>query len=135
MPVQEAAKNPTPSNLTTPTTPGGGSIDMTNERDRGLVRQAIKNWPRRWRKLSPEFLDKMVDDLEWARQQAMSNPATEDDPLNGAKVILSVVKTVAMMEGQHQIDDHKQDTNDRLDAGKNTANVGHTIKVEFDNAG
>jgi len=100
---------------------------MTNERDRGLVREATKRWPRRWRGLTAEFKDQVVEDLKTAREMALKTPATVSDPLNGAKVLISIAKTAAMMEGQHQADDLAQDKNDRLDTGKSTDN--QTVRV------
>lgn len=85
--------------------PSGGaatSLDMTSERDRGLVRQAIKNWPRRWAGLDKEKRARLVESLMVADEAAR----TIDDPAEKAKAIASIVRTGVMMEGQHQADQH-----------------------------
>ena len=108
----------------------GTSLDLTTEKDRGLVRTAMKSWPKRWRGLTAEFKDKIIEDLETVRKRATEFPETMSDPLNGAKVLLSVAKTAAMMEAQHQSDEHLEDKNSRLDAGQSTENQKITVVHE-----
>lgn len=95
------ADNGTPS---APIPPGGAplSLDMADERDRGLVRQAIKSWPRRWRNLDAAKRAQLVESLMLADEAARSI----DDPVEKAKAIASIVRTGVMMEGQHQADQH-----------------------------
>lgn len=97
----QAADTPTPS--------GGASsgLDLTNPRDQGLARQAMKNWPKRWRGLTPEFKDRCAKQLQIAIDEAdalaMTGPEGVSD---AAKIRLSAVKTAAMMEAQNQSDEH-----------------------------
>lgn len=107
------------------TPPVGGAIDVTTLKDQGLVRRAMKEWPRRWRGLSDSFKERCVRDLEWAAEQARM----ASDPLEGAKVLASVTKTVVAMEAQQQADDHLADKNARLDAGKPTEITGISIRT------
>lgn len=79
------------------------AIDATTERDRGLLRKAMRDWPRRWRGLTPELKDRFTDDLKLASEAARA--ATESNPLEAAKVLASVTRTGAMMEAQQQTDD------------------------------
>jgi len=108
--------------------PGGAkssSIDATNEKDRGLIRQAMKNWPKRWGGLDAEFKAQIVEDLKVASASAK----TLDDPQAAAQILVSVAKTAVAMEGQQQADDHLADKNERLDAGLLTENCAGQIFV------
>jgi hypothetical protein len=97
----------------------GGAIDATNPKDQALIRNAIKEWPKRWRGLTDSFKERCVRDMEWAAEQARLAP----DPLEGAKVLTSIAKTVVAMEGQQQADDHLADKNSRLDSGLATERI------------
>lgn len=89
-----------------------GSLDLAKERDRGLLRQSIK---RRWPGLDDEKKAKAITALDTALDQAQA--AADYDAVNG------IVRTLAMIEGQHQADDHLADKNARLDGGKLTEAV------------
>lgn len=93
---------------------GQASIDATSEADRALVRQAITRWPKRWAGLDDTFKRQVVKDLSMASDHAR----TLDDPQATAQILVSVAKTAVMMEGQHLADEHRQDANEREDAGK-----------------
>lgn len=85
---------------------------MANERDRGLLRQSIK---RRWPGFDDAKKAKAVEALDAALDAARN--AADYDAVNG------IVKTMTVIEAQHQSDDHLADKNDRLDTGKLTEAV------------
>ena len=102
------------------------TLDLTDEKDRGMVREAMKRWPRRWRGLTEAVKEEMAASLRAANSVAIEL-AQSNDPtvrLDAAKTITSVVRTAVAMEGQNQADDHLEAKNERLDAGKATENVG-----------
>lgn len=103
----------------TPAPSGGGasSLDLSNIKDQGLARQAMKNWPKRWAGLDPAFKERCKKQLEVAIDEADSIALAGPEGIaEAAKIRLSVVKTAVMMEGQNQKDDHAE-------AGVAAANV------------
>ncbi len=118
--------------LTTPNAPGGvgnsfGSIIPETEKDRGLMREAMKRWPKRWRGLNEKTKDEMAESLRRANEAAALALTECQDPAQVVSItgaIASIVRTAVMMEGQNQTDDWNQDKNERLDAGKATERVG-----------
>ena len=117
---------------------GGGvrapALDMTTEKDRGMVRMAANRWPKRWRGLTPEFKDRLCEDLLLAANIARRvGESTVDDEvaLKAANALASVVKTGYSMEAQIQADEHLQDKNERLDAGKLTESVGAQTPIKY----
>lgn len=90
----------------TPPAPGGAdsALDLTTEKDRGLVRTATKRWPARWRGLSPEFKDKCVEQLN----KAMEEVGQVQDLEKRVSLRASLTKTATLMVGQEQKDDHKE---------------------------
>jgi len=96
---------------TAPIPPGGApsGLDLTNVRDQGLARQAIKNWPKRWKGLTEEFKDRCAKQLQIAIDEADSLAMAGPEGIaEAAKIRLSAVKTAAMMEAQNQKDDHAE---------------------------
>lgn len=92
-----------------PITSGGAAsaLDLTNPKDQGLARQAMKNWPKRWRGLTEEFKDRCAKQLQIAIDEADSLALAGPEGIaEAAKIRLSAVKTAAMMEGQNQSDEH-----------------------------
>lgn len=114
-----------PASPQIPTGQGQSSIDATQETDRAMIRHAVRNWPRRWAGLDDEFKRQVVKDLGMASDHARTLP----DPIAAAQILVSVAKTAAMMEGQHQADEHLADKNARLDAGKLTENIAGQVFV------
>jgi hypothetical protein len=118
-----------------PAIPPGGAetaIDLASERDRGLVRQAMKNWPKRWAGLDAvkkaTFTKQLADAGDAAANLLQASDA--DLALKAAATVASIVRTAAMMEGQNQADEHVEDKNSRLDQGKVTERVeGVVFKV------
>lgn len=91
----------------TPIPSGGGGIDLTDPKDQALARQAMKNWPKRWRGLTAEFKERCTKQLQIAIDEADSLAMTGPEGVaDAAKIRLSAVKTAVMMEGQNQSDDH-----------------------------
>jgi hypothetical protein len=95
-----------------------GALDMANEKDRALVRQATRQ---RARWIVPES---KRQDLKAKLDRAL-------DLAEGAgdyEGVFSGVKTYLGMAAQDQADDHIEEKNARLDEGKATENVGHTLR-------
>lgn len=92
---------------TTPIPSGGEptALDMGNERDRGALRQAIKNWPKRFRGITDARKDRWLNDLDEARDKARG-VVMDIDPVEGVKAIVSIVKTELAMELANQKDEH-----------------------------
>ena len=117
-----------------PSAQGGAkfnAIDPTDPKDQALVRQAVKRWPKRWRGLDDAKKDKFVEGLEEAHDTAraiMKGAIDAKDQLNAAGLVLSAVKTAAIIEAQNQADEHLEDKNARLDAGALTDRVETPIK-------
>lgn len=106
------------------------AIDGTNERDRALVRTAIKRWPKRWRGLGDEQKEGFVSDLVAARQKAREVMDNSHDPeaiIGAVEAINSCARTAVLMEGQVQADEHLEEKNSRLDNGQETESVGVRI--------
>ncbi len=102
---------------------GAQSLDVMSEKDRALIRQASKNWPRRWRGLSDATKDQFAEALVQANKRmcdAMSNAESLGEAVQAASSIASIVRTAVMMEGQNQTDYWNNDKNERLDSGKAT---------------
>jgi hypothetical protein len=117
-----------------PSASGGAqfnAIDPADPKDQALVRQAVKRWPKRWRGLDDAKKDKFVAGLEEAHDTAreiMRGAVDPKDQLDAAGLVLSAVKTAAIIEGQNQADEHLEEKNARLDAGQATERVDTPIK-------
>jgi hypothetical protein len=117
-----------------PSAQGGAkfnALDPADPKDQALVRSAMKRWPKRWRGLDDAKKDKFVQGLEEAHdtaQEIMHGSVDNKDRLDAAGLVLSAIKTAAMIEAQNQSDEHLQDKNDRLDAGAVTDRVETPIK-------
>lgn len=82
----------------------------------GLIKRALaQRWP-----IKPSLKEKL---LERAREWLESG-------LLSAKEQASWAKVIVMAEAQNQQDEQKQEEYDRLDAGKLTANQGHTLILD-----
>jgi len=99
------------------------ALDMTSERDRGLVRQSLKGRPRRWAGVTDEVKLAVVMGLQKALNAATVHIENGVDVLDAAKVVASVGKTFEALEGQCQKDEHRAEDHDRLDKGKLTGAV------------
>lgn len=98
----------------TPDRGGARSIDLADEKDRGLVRRLITRNPR-W-KLPEADKDEYMTTLREAGRVARAHLSDPDSSLDAAKTASSIVKTAAMIEGQNQKDEHedRQDERERL---------------------
>ena len=113
----------------------GLSLDMSSEKDRGLVRSTIRNRPKRWRGLDDSLKDELLGGLREANRVARAHLTDPDKSLEAAKVVGQLVKTGAVMEAQHQADEHLEDKNERLDSGKATENFGVKYIKGVDDSG
>jgi hypothetical protein len=98
---------------------------MSNPDDQGLVRKAMRRWPKRWRGLTDEFKDELAGSLRLANEVA-ARGLTSDDPELALKAVAAVtgaVRTGIAMEAQVQADEHLAAKEERLDAGDPTENV------------
>ncbi len=112
-----------PDALNTPSHSGGEScaVDATNEKDRGAIRNAVKQWPKRFAAITPERKAKWVAQLEEAGDVAsdlMRNAEETPVRLKAADTVNSVVRTAGMLEGLNQADEHLAEKHAREDAGK-----------------
>ncbi len=98
----------------------GCALDMTNERDRGLVRQALKARPRRWAGVTDEVKAAVVAGLQKAMHTATVHIDNGVDALDAAKVMASVAKTFEALEAQCQKDEHRAEDHARIDGGQAT---------------
>lgn len=115
----------------TPIIAGGAgkfsSIDPMNPKDVALVRDQIKEHPRRWRGLTDSIKDSFVAGLVEAAdamRAGLKKSETIEDSARAATVLASIGRTAAVMEGQVQDDFWRVDQNARLDSGKLTERVG-----------
>lgn len=105
---------------------GKPSLDMANPKDRAMLHEAIRRWPKRWRGLTDEFKDELAASLRMANETA-KELASKGDPetaLEAIKMIPNIVRVGVAMEGQNQADEHLAEKNERIDTGKATENVG-----------
>lgn len=104
------------------------SLNMTDEHDRGTLRRKIDDGQkrRRWDGVTDEFKAQAIQALKAALY--MATTAKDHRGINGC------VKTLALIEGQNQKDDHFEAGGGRGDV---TVNVqqNQTIVVEHDRAG
>lgn len=98
----------------------GSALDMSNERDRGLVRKSLANRPKRWAGVTDEVKAAVVAGLSKAMHTATVHIDNGVDPLDAAKVMASVAKTFEALEAQCQKDEHRADDMARLDNGQAT---------------
>lgn len=99
------------------------ALDLTNEKDRGALRQALTWWPGRWSKMDQARRDRIVDELF----RAVDEVEAIDDPVVRVAARASLVKTAVMIEGQTQKDQHK--AIDKLAADKHQHNVSGGVIV------
>jgi hypothetical protein len=115
---------------------GDGAVDATREKDRALIRQSLRKWPRQWSGIDDAKKQKWMEQLEYAGDVARSvaGEAIEvGSKLDAAKVIVSAAKTFVSMVGQNQADEHLQ-TKIENPAEVNV-NVSEVRRVVIDVAG
>ena len=109
--------------------PSGGAVlrglDPTNPKDLALIRQTIKNRPRRWAGVTPEVKATILELLNKGVVKAgdMLDNQNIEIQSEGIKHINSAAKTLVMMEGQCQADEHLDEKHARLDNGQATEAV------------
>lgn len=104
-----------------------GSLDLSKEKDRDLLRRSLNPDPRTkggvWPGLDEKFRAKAVECLGEAMDMARRGDSVRDRD--------SVVRTTALLMGQQLEVDAQEDKNRRLDEGKSTENQG--IQVTYVN--
>ena len=101
----------------------GSSLDLTDERDRGLIRSTITRRPRRWAGVTDQIKAEVVAGLGKALGAAVKHIENGVDVLDAAKVVASVGKTFEALESQCQKDEHRDEDNARIDSGKATGAI------------
>ena len=101
----------------------GSALDMSNERDRGLVRRSLANRPKRWAGVTDEVKAAVVAGLSKALHTATVHIDNGVDPLDAAKVVASVGRTFEALEAQCQKDEHRAEDHERIDTGKATGAI------------
>jgi len=100
------------------------ALDMTVEKDRGLVRRAQRDWSGRWKGVDDALKDAIVDGLKTAL--AESDDIDEIDKRVSARV--SIAKTVVAMVGQIQADEHLAHKTDTDGSEKHKVEVVYVNK-------
>lgn len=118
----------------------GTSLDMASEKDRALIRTAMKRWPKRWRGLTDAHKDSFANGLVVANEAAVkmiADPTHDPDlRLKAISAAASCARTAVMMEGQNQADEHEEEKCRRLDSGSPTnIQENRVIVVKFDDRG
>ena len=132
----ESKRGPTENGFSTvPAIASGGAgfaaIDPADPKDQAMVRKAAKRWPKRWSGIDDAKKTRFVEGLAAAHDKAMSTMQDSHDPelaMQAASLVLSAVKTAAVLEGQNQADDHMEEKNARIDEGKATERVEMPVK-------
>lgn len=118
---------------TTPIDSGGAqsALDLSNERDLGAIRRAIARWPKRWRGLTDDRKDRLLAQLNAAGEIAYQCLDDPNQALDAAKTVASIAKTMAVMEGQEQKDQHAilERMAPSLHAHEHTVEVIHTNRM------
>lgn len=107
-----------------------GSLDLSTEADRKTLRRSIatanpEHKVQRWGGLDDNLRKQAVKAQAYALKLATERGSVRE--------IDSCVRTLAMLEGQQQADEHLAEKNARLDEGKATENlVQRQYVAEFD---
>lgn len=113
----------TPDDFTTTV----GNLDLSKESDRGVLRRSladpVERKQQRWGGLDDSLRRQAVKAQAYALKLATDK--------GNVREIDSCVRTLAMLEGQHQTDEHLEDKNKRLDDGK--ATESQAIQVVYTN--
>lgn len=106
------------------------SLDMSSSKDRALLNQAVKSWPKRWRGLSDAVKAELAAGLHEANAVARRE-LNGESPLEAAKAVAQIVGVAVRMEGQQQADDHHADNLEvaRANAVSAAAQAGLVKKV------
>lgn len=105
---------------------GGGqsALNPLDEKDRGAIRTAAKRWPKRFAAIDEKKRTQWVEALDVAERTARNvianggathlvgtdgkMEAVFESPLEAAKVLVSVVKTGAVLDAAQQRDEHAE---------------------------
>lgn len=95
---------------------GAGSVlrgldCVGNPRDAGMVNEAIRRWPKRWRGQTPEMKEAIVADLDAGRRKArelMDEAAEPETALSAIGALNACARSQIAIEAQEQSDDHAE---------------------------
>jgi hypothetical protein len=110
------------------TASGGGKLrglDPSDPKDQAMIRSHIQRRPKRWAGITPEVKAEIVT-ITMKAARASAGMIDSGDPQlidSGVRGATSAAKTLAMIEGQNQADEHLDEKHARLDAGLTTENV------------
>lgn len=105
------ARTPELKSEQTPILPGGApsALDLSNPRDRGMLRQAMKEQPKRFQAITPEKRDNWVNDLEDVRATAKNVANNSKSPpelkLAAVNTVRACVQTSGMLDAMQQKDE------------------------------
>jgi len=100
--------------MNTPDTAPGGerrtlALDMSNPKDQAMVRSFATRRKKRWAALDEEKKTAIVNDLDRARHVAstiLDGAVDSETSMFAIGAISSIAKTMAVIEGQNQKDEH-----------------------------
>jgi hypothetical protein len=101
-------------------------LDPSDPKDQALIRSTISRRPKRWRGISDDVKDEIVT-ITMKAARASAGMIDSGDPQlidSGVRGATSAARTLVMIEGQNQTDEHLDEKNARLDAGLSTENIG-----------
>ncbi len=107
--VDNPATSQSPS---APVVQGGApsTLDMSIAKDRAILRDAMRQWPKRFRAITPEKRDNWVNDLEDVRATAKNIADNGTLPaelrLKAADSVRACVLTSGMLDSMQQKDEH-----------------------------
>ena len=109
------------------------ALDLTESKDVLMLHNKVRFDKRFRTKALIQKAEKAIDKALNVSMGLMSSPNEEKD---GAKLANDLSKTVVQMEVLNQSDEHKNEQNARLDAGKATTNVGivKTYRIDSETA-
>ena len=127
-----AENQPTPDEtasdtLNAPANDAGGAgcaLDMTNERDRGLIRREAKRNPKRWAGVTEAVKAAVVNGLLKAQSRAEELVSSGPDvAIPAINALSSIGKTFVAIDALEQKEEHRAEDLDRMDSGKPTQAV------------
>lgn len=96
----------------------GGALDASNPKDQALIRNAARQWPKRFASITEDRKARWVAGLDKASNVG-ENMAESDDPdtaERGALLLISTAKTGALFESLNQRDEHHAEDTARENA-------------------
>lgn len=102
------------------------SLDMLSPKDRGTLNEAIRRRPKRWRGLTAEAKEELVQGLIEANRVARAHLTDPEKSLDAARTIGQIVGVGVRIEAQDQTDEHHAEDLEvaKANAMSNAANAG-----------